>query len=398
MISENFPPFVGGYAIICGETARLLKERGHEVRVITSIEESGEADDSDVVRVLKCAPVEGYQTLHPGYLLRQLRRHRILMANRHRVEAETLDFRPHVAFVWQFSSIGIGVVQALQRKGIPTVLHVGDQTLCTQFVLLKGDPNPFWRSGRRWLYGVDAGGLDLSHLIVVSRALKDYCGDHGFSESQMTLLHNGIARCHVLDAPRHAGTGKRLLYAGRLHPTKGVDIAIKALTALNGPLETGFTLDLIGTGPPDYVEELKALARALDLHNSLRFVGPVVWEELLNRYEEYDMLLFPSVGVEAFGLTVIEAMARGVPVIASDRGGPKDIITHMVDGLLVEPENPEAFADGIRLLSDRPELRHDMAERAVRKVKDMFTLEENVNRVEQILLRMVGTGGALGQA
>ena len=398
MISQYYPPFVGGYAVQCAETSRLLRERGHEVCVLTSLSDSGAVAAEGVLGLLACSPTEGYQSLRPAYVARQARRRRIFLNNSRIAHTVAQDFKPHVALIWQFEALGIGLVQTLQRLGVLTVFNVEDPTLCSLIVRLKNESNPIWRMGRRWLYHLDKEALDISHLSLVSQPLKAYYLDHGFSEQQITLIPNGIDERYIVDAPPESGTGNRLLYAGRLHPTKGVDIAIRALALLNGSHETRCTLDIIGTGPGEYVGELEVLGRDLGLHEDLHFLGPRSWDALIHSYEGYDMLLFPSVWVEPFGLTVVEAMARGVPVIASDRGGPRDIITDRVDGLLVEPENPEAFADAVALLVSRPDLRKTMAMKALQKIKGRFTLQKNTVLTEQLLLHVINAAGVNGSA
>ena len=179
-----------------------------------------------------------------------------------------------------------------------------------------------------------------------------------------------------------------MLYAGRLHPTKGVEVAIKVLAILNSQDDRKYTLDIAGTGQQEYVEKLKTIGSDLHLNGHLRFLGHLSRDSLMKHYQSYSILLFPSVYPEAFGLTVIEAMAKGVPVIASKRGGPLDIITHMEDGLLVEPENPKAFAEGVNLLESRPELRKKIAENAIKKIKRKFTLETHVEKTEKVLFKI----------
>ena len=76
-------------------------------------------------------------------------------------------------------------------------------------------------------------------------------------------------------------------------------------------------------------------------------------------------------------------------MIAINRGGPKNIITNMVDGILVESENPEMFAQAIALLANDPELRGRMAQLAIEKVRKKFTLEKHAVLTETFLLQAI---------
>jgi len=390
MISQHYPPAVSGYALQAAEAARLLSARGHQVRILTGSEGLSEVEEnSNVIRLLTRIPTEGYQSIRPAYVLRQLRRRRIYRENCEKARAAAQAFEPRVVFVWQFDSFGIGTVQGLQRLGIPTVFNLGDVCLCELLMRLERDPNLFWRVGRRWLYGINVRELDTSHLILASEELKAYYLQRGFREEQMTVIRNGIDSKYIAEGPPESGSGNALLYVGRIVPEKGVDIAIRALAVLNSAERGQFMLDVGGAGPEEYGGKLKDLGRSLNVGESLRFLGPKDWEALMGLYADYDVLLFPSVCHEGFGLAVIEAMSQGVPVIAANRGGPKEIITHMADGLLVEPEKAEAFAEGVKLLANRPDLRSRMAERALRKVRDKFTLETSIGLTEQLLLRVI---------
>jgi glycosyltransferase involved in cell wall biosynthesis len=95
------------------------------------------------------------------------------------------------------------------------------------------------------------------------------------------------------------------------------------------------------------------------------------------------MLLVPSLWQEPFGLVIAEAMARGLPVIASDVGGPAEIITHEVDGLLVTPGDEQALVSAITSLLEDGDSGRRLSEAAQATVRQRFTVDGNVKRVEQ---------------
>lgn len=367
-----------------------MADRGHRVLVLTGLDGPDDRHNgSDVLRLLKVPPWTGHQPRTLKSVFRQVNRRQIFRRNKSIANVVAAEFQPDVVLIWQFEGIGIGLAQELQMIGRPVVYNVEDYLLCDSMTRLRTDPNLLWRLGRRWIYGVRPHALDTSELIFASEGLKNDYIASGFVSPQMTVIHNGIDSKYISKHYGSVGSGRRLLYAGRIDPVKGVDIAIKALANLNSEEKSRFSLDIVGEGPAEYVEKLQSLARSLEISELLRFVGPKDREALMKLYQEYDILLFPSVCSEAFGMTVIEAMARGVPVIASERGGPTEIITHMEDGLLVEPENPSAFAQGVRLLCNRPGLRKRMGEKAIAKVRSKFTLERNVAQVEELLHRVI---------
>ena len=385
MLSAHYPPALNGYAIQCRDTAELLAARGHEVRVLTSTPAPPQ-ERLRAVRVpeLRAAPAERSPSLHPRWLAAQLKRRATYGANA-RVAVEVAnEFRPDVALVWQFDTVGIALVSALQRVGVPLAFNVGDSSLGTLIPLLRRRSHSPVARARAWLHNANVDALDLSHLMVVSSELLRWYRDQGFPEATMQVVHNGIPSSWIAPVPPPLRLGTRLLFVGRLHPTKGVSLALEAIAIANRSKPT-LSLDIVGTGDANDVRELEELVERLELAAYVRFVGPKNRDSVLALYPGYDVLLFPSTYIEPFGLTVVEAMSQGLPVIALDRGGPRDIITHMGDGLLVSNAVPEAYAAAIRQLADSPALRTQLANAAIATVADRFTLEQHVERTEALL-------------
>lgn len=390
IVSQHYPPRVNGNAIQCAEVARGLSKRGHEVLILTSDDNKKIPNtDENILRLLTCTFTEGYKSLSLRYLSRQMVRRGILRTNCRVALNVAKAFRPAMAYIWQFDAIGIGLAQRLQRLGIPIVFNVGDSILCDLMLLLKNDPNPLWRIMRHFLYGINVKEFDIPYLVFVSEQLKKYYVQRGFTEGVMTVIPNGIDPKFLAESPPQLGSGNKILFAGRIDPTKGAELALEALALLRSR-ESHFKLDFIGEGRPQYINKLSEYARTLGLVNQIRFLGSMPRDTLMQIYQNYDMVLFPSVWFEAFGLTIIEAMSRGVPVVASNRGGPKDIIDHMEDGILVEPEDPKAIVEGITILHGRPDLRLQMGEKAIKKVREKFTLDRSVALIEGFLTYVAG--------
>jgi glycosyltransferase involved in cell wall biosynthesis/GT2 family glycosyltransferase len=143
---------------------------------------------------------------------------------------------------------------------------------------------------------------------------------------------------------------------GRLAPWKGQDLFLKAFaTAFPTGTEQALIVGSAMFGEDDYAESLKVLALELGIAERVRFVGFVddVWP-LLARMT---MLVHASTIPEPFGQVVLEGLAAGLPVIAADAGGPAEIITHNVDGLLTAPNDTAALAHAMLQLAEDPALR-----------------------------------------
>jgi glycosyltransferase involved in cell wall biosynthesis len=165
-------------------------------------------------------------------------------------------------------------------------------------------------------------------------------------------------------------------------------VLIKALDLLvNRGRRTDIQLHIVGDGDEVYMKELKRMIQRMRLARTVLLHGKVGHDGLLAYYDRADILLVPSLWQEPFGLVVVEAMARGLPVIASDEGGPAEIVTHGKDGILVKPGDERALASAITDLLGHEDWRVRLAINARATVARRFTLEENINRVEQHLLK-----------
>lgn len=168
----------------------------------------------------------------------------------------------------------------------------------------------------------------------------------------------------------------RLLFIGRLDPNKGPDVVLEAAARLEeagrrvSATIVGGTWFYESAGPPDpYVERLKALAAKA----SAQMTGHVGRERVPSLIREHDIAVLPSRAAEPFGLVVLEAMASGLAVVASDRGGMPEAAGGAA--LLVDPDDLDAVVATLdRLLSDHAELeswRRRALERAHRQPWDV---------------------------
>ena len=135
-----------------------------------------------------------------------------------------------------------------------------------------------------------------------------------------------------------------LLFVGRIQPLKGVDVAVRALAALDDP---DAVLLVVGgaSGPdgPAEVVRLRHLVEDLGLRPQVRFVDPQPHQVLSTYYRAADVCLVPSRS-ESFGLVALEAAACGIPVVAAAVGGLRTIVEHGRTGFLVAGREAEAFA------------------------------------------------------
>lgn len=152
------------------------------------------------------------------------------------------------------------------------------------------------------------------------------------------------------------GDSYSILYAGRIVPRKGIPVLIKAISLTHGKARIA-KLVIVGSGKISYIRKLKSLSRMLKV--PITWVGEVSHDRMQSYYQTADCFVCPSQRHESFGLVNVEAMSSGVPVVASEIGGIKEIVDHGKNGYLVtDYRNPARFAHYIsQLINDKKRAR-----------------------------------------
>ena len=170
-----------------------------------------------------------------------------------------------------------------------------------------------------------------------------------------------------------------LLFCGRLngpHEQKGVDVLLKSLPLILRHRKV--LLNVIGTGPR--LTQYQALAGELGITEHVRFLGFVEHQEMPRHYQQADLFVLLS-RRESFGLVLAEAMACGLPVVATTAGAIPEVVEDGVTGVLVPPDDPKTLANAIlSLLSDGPRLQA-MGRAGVERVRERFTWDKVAQRV-----------------
>ena len=415
MLSNLYPPEVeGGAEILAGEIAGELTRQGHDIYVLAgssadtapSMGIPGNTEDTRVRRTLRLA---GSARLERDRALwRQLnlplRYYRRFHRPENALELQRAihDIQPDVLYIWEITSLGVtSLLATLPTLGVPIVFHLGSYWLLYTYSPVTPQSRLRARWLKQWLIGATPG-LTWTSMIAVSEAVKEVYARAGCDAERIEVIHNGIARRFFQPPSQHdapssdeRSTSTRLLSVGRLCPEKGVMTTLQALALLranpSGSTEMSYHLDIVGDGDAAYLRELRAFARDKALTNYVTFHGRVAQETLIDYYDRADILLNTALWQEPFGLTTVEAMARGLPVIATRVGGSAEIITPGVDGLLTAPGDAEALATAIRLLATDPDRRARLATCARRTAEDRFTIEENARRVARHLQRAAGS-------
>jgi glycosyltransferase involved in cell wall biosynthesis len=236
----------------------------------------------------------------------------------------------------------------------PDVLAAAAGRLARRRVIVSRRAIHAWRHPRSaLLHGLEAGSNLLADaLIANSRAvLRDAEAHERFLPRRRAVVYNGVEPGDYQLARLENSGGLRVVTVGALSPRKGQELAIRALAKL--PAAIGATLQLVGTGPDE--SRLRDLVLELKMEDRVEFLGERTdpRPELASAH----LFLLPS-RQEGFSNALLEAMASGLPVVATDVGGNAEAVVDGEGGRIVPPENPAEIVAAIeQLASDRAWLK-----------------------------------------
>lgn len=199
---------------------------------------------------------------------------------------------------------------------------------------------------------------------------------------RLMTIWNGIDTSLFDFDPTRLGQTGPVVSVACLRPDKNTESLIRA-TGEVIKQEPGFCLLLAGDGPPDRVKSLKQLARDLKLENAVIFLGNVSNVPAL--LADAALMVLPST-TEGISLALLEAMACGLPVIATDVGGNPEVVADGVTGLLVPPSDDQAMVNALLLLYRDAEMRRKMGAAGREKVVRDFDIRRMVTDYESLYL------------
>ncbi|HUL84310.1 MAG TPA: glycosyltransferase family 4 protein [Actinomycetota bacterium] len=203
------------------------------------------------------------------------------------------------------------------------------------------------------------------------------------------IIPNGVdvARFSSIP-PADLGPGRKVLFVGRLDKRKGFPAALQAFQQL-AQLHEDVRLIVVGDGP----EGSAVTTLAGDLRDRVTMLGAVRNADLPPLATSCDLYLGPATGGESFGVVLIEAMAAGLPVVASDIAGYDEVVTDGVDGLLVPPGDPDALASAAGRIFDDAALAERLAT-AGRERAAAFDWSVILPAIEDVYARALQAGPA----
>lgn len=223
-----------------------------------------------------------------------------------------------------------------------------------------------------------------SYLLVANQRTRDALPKLRLGKI-VEIVENGVFS--VVDVPKKISQPDviNVLFVGRLVDWKAIDILIDAIRACKSAVQ----LTILGDGV--LRGELEQYAQ-IHAPNKVIFLGLVSHAETNSYYDKADIFVLPSIR-ECGGAVVLEAMSRGLPVVATAWGGPMDYITAET-GFLIEPKSRaymvEQFSNAIDRLAQEPHLRYQLGQAAIARIKQNFLWDKKVQDIITIYKKAVG--------
>jgi glycosyltransferase involved in cell wall biosynthesis len=218
-----------------------------------------------------------------------------------------------------------------------------------------------------------------SRYIAVSKYIKDVLVKSGVAADRIAVILNGVKDLGLDSSVRTRNDGKLIIGSiGRLHSTKGFHNLILACAKLQ---TIDFKLQIAGEGDERY--QLEQLIKKLGLSGRVELLGHV--DDVATLLGDWDVYVQPSLS-EGFGITVIEAMLAGKPVVVTPVGSLPELVSDGKTGIITAGTSPEAIAAALKLVIDNEELAKRIAVAGRTDVEMRFGIEKWIKETEKVYL------------
>jgi glycosyltransferase involved in cell wall biosynthesis len=372
IVSGIWPPDVGGPASHAPDVAQFLRSRGHEVEVVTT------ADTPPAPR---------------PYPVRAVPRHYRAGVRHYRGAALVRRRARDVDVVYTTGMFGRSAVGSAMARTPYVVKLTADPAFerSRRRGFVEGNVDDFQEQGggpavALLRFARDVELRHAAHVFTPSAYLRELALGWGVAPQRVSVLPNPspvLGELGQRDELRRAFglNGATLAFAGRLTAQKALGRALEAVASADG-----VNLVIAGEGPER--EPLEARARELGIGSRVTFLGAQPRERVIELFHAADATILSS-SWENFPHTVVEALAVGTPVLATEAGGVSEVVHDGVNGLLVAVGNTAALGDAVRRFFADDELRERLRAAAAASVSE-YAPERVFGELEETLRRIAG--------
>lgn len=373
LINSEYPPIGGGAGNATEHIARCLADMGHQTIVITSrFRDLPHEEQSGNLTIYRIPSLRRRQD-RSGALEQMI----FLWTGSLWTSRLASRTRPDVTLA--FFGAPSGMIAYLLKK----LFHI------PYIVSLRGGDVPGFRPyDFRIYHKVLAPFLEMvwrhsSSVVANSKGLRDLARAFD-SRFEIPIIPNGVD-LDLYSSPERSWQPPLILSVGRLVHQKGFDLGIRALARLK---HLDWQWMIAGDGPE--MHALKALAHEQGISHRVTFLGWQSRQELIQCYKQSNLFLFPS-RHEGMPNAVLEAMASGLPVIASRIAGNEELVVDQKTGRLVESENLDALVSALQEMIQNPSRAQQMGAASRQRVEESYGWENTARQYAALLENISGS-------
>lgn len=389
LVSSLFPPYYeGGAEIVAYEQAKQLKKVGFDVRVFTAKQDNlkfhygtrKEKNEFDVFRM-------NLHALDYSEKMVKIKNNKI----QEKFREQLYDIMPGLVHFHNIDSFPLGIIDDCCDANIPTAMTLHDYWwFCYRktFMRNNGSLCSVYNNGCKYCkasFTLDNGhcidtdernSLFLQYLNKIDLLISpsDYLAkkfiDRGISGDKIKVIKNGVdlGRFHYMES---ASRKKKLHFGfiGIIKQHKGIENLLKSVALLKKDNGSSFSVFIAGKGERLFIEYCKSLAIDLEIAELVHFLGERKNKDIGKVYKEIDVLVVPSIWPENSPVTIMDALATGTPVLASEIGGIKEIIQDGVHGYLHKYDDPVSLKENMKKVMDNPGVIKTMREACLKRAR-----------------------------
>lgn len=393
VVAEGFPPVErDASALGCRDIVDGLRKKGHEVLVLAAGSGGGDFRDGGIRRLLARNPafIRGWQDI--------IRKETV---NQAALRSCLADFSPRVALFFPFTRLSASLPLLAEDLGCPACLYVPGDGLATWERDAWFHEQPQGKRGKRAIrylsrkFGLSAFTRPLNGIpaIFTSRYFLEATERVGKPCRRAAVIPPGVDLRRFVFKETAGNPPARLLFLGPLTPDNGAGVAVRALGILKkDPAVAGLTLSVAGplSAFPEELVSLHGRAAEAGFAGDVSFVEYVPDAPSSDLILKHDLYLHPAACANPLTPALLEAMACGLPVVATAKGGNAEVLIDGFNALVIPPENPEACARAVRRLLDDPSLRETLRTNARKTIEERFGLDRQIEAIDAFLSEIPG--------
>ncbi len=374
IVNNLFPPQeLGGYGRLLYDFSELLNQRGYDVHVLTSDTRYLGLPAPDEKHISRTLELYGEWKSGNTRTFDTETISRVVKKNVGVVETCIQNFGPDVCLFGNADFIGAQLINTLLENSIPVLQHLGNPQ--PGYIPQCSPPGPIYR------------------LAAASKWLRNQLWLKGYPLKHIDVVYPGALVRKFYQSKLQDLDKLSIAYASIVLPYKGPQILLKALLELKAR-NIPFSTTIAGTSTDmQFVANLKSICTRAGLTEQVNFVGNLDRDSLIEMYKNHNVLVFPSLVPEAFGISQVEAMAAGSCVITSATGGAAEVVEDNCSGMVFTSGDHLSLTQKLIDLQKDPCLWDRLRRQGQQRAIEYFDLERSVDMIEDIFDQLVASKG-----